>query len=310
MAFAKKLLLPRTLKPLLAVAVLVLTLSLLSWYSIPSADVSGGQAQPERQGQQPKQAQGKPQSAQKQEQHDEAGTGISLENIKHSLEDATRDLLEDHQIRLPCTITNTHNDQFFDLTPLGGLGVDHEVQAWNARGFDYGYNFSIGVCHTPLKQFSSLTELDFKDTSNTTNIGAYYTDKDGHKVSMGQVSTDLKFRGKKIVLEYSNGDICPDLQNGQGEPLRKSTLLSFTCDREMMQKAHVHYLGSFHNCTYHFEVRTIHACATASDASDDAVWLIFAGVVFAALVVYFGAHKVYAITKSHYDYKIRTLSAV
>lgn len=230
--------------------------------------------------------------------------GGTLDNIKHSIEDATHQLLETAEPQ-PCTIVNEHTNQFFDLRPLGGLGLEGEVQAWNAKGFDYGRNFSIGVCFTPLRQLNSLSQVDFKETRNRTNVGAYYTKPEGNKVSIGQVSTDLRFRGKKLVLEYNNGDICPNLQNAQGEPLRKSTLLSFTCDREIMKKARVNYLGSFNNCSYHFEVRTIHACATANDASDDAVWLIFAGVFLAAVLVYLCANTVYAVLQRHYEAQIK-----
>lgn len=235
--------------------------------------------------------------------------GTTLDNLKHSIEDATHNLLEGGEDALllhpPCTITNSYTNQFFDLRPLGGLGFEGDAQAWNAKGFDYGRNFSIGVCFTPLRQLSSLTRLDFRDSLNKTNVGAYYTSQEGKKVSIGQVSTDLKFRGRKLVLEYENGDICPDLMNSKGESLRKSTLLSFTCDREIMKKARVNYLGSFNNCSYHFEVRTIHACATSTDVDDDEVLWIFVGVFLAALVVYFGANKIYAIIKTHYDSQLK-----
>lgn len=248
-------------------------------------------------------------SPDQQSQNEHTGT---LENIKHSIEDVTRELLEpaeQHQLQ-PCTIINSYTNQFYDLKPLGGLGVDGETQAWNAKGFDYGRNFSIGICFTPLRQLNSLTNLDFKDSSNRTNIGAYYTNQGGDKVSIGEVSTDLKFRGNKLVLEYENGDICSDLQNSKGEPLKKSTLLSFTCDREISKKARVNYLGAFNNCSYHFEVRTIHACATSNDVDDDDVWWIFLGVVLAALVVYLGANKVYAVIKNHYESKIKKEMAI
>lgn len=205
----------------------------------------------------------------------------------------------------PCTIVNPLTNQFFDLRPLGSLGAEGETQSWNAKGFDYGRNFSLGVCSTPLRQLTNLNLNDFESINNKSAIGAFYSRKDGSKVSIGQVSTDLKFRGKKLIVEYENGDICHELFDKNGNSLKKTTLISFTCDREMMSKAKAIYVGSFNDCSYHFEIRTIHACATSNEESDDAVWIIFIFISLAALVVYYGAHHLYKLIKLHYERSVR-----
>ena len=204
------------------------------------------------------------------------------------------------EIAEPCTVVNPLTNQFYDLRPLSSLGNDGEIQTWNSKGFDYGKNFSIGVCSTPLRQLKALKDSDFVDSHNKSMVGGYYTDRDGQKVSIGEYSTDLKFRGLNMVLEYTNGDQCEDSPN-----LSKSTLLTFKCDREMMSKARVNYLGSMNNCSYLFEVRTVHACATANDENDNAIWGIFLLIIFSAAGVYFFAGFMYRMIQKHYEWSVK-----
>ncbi|ODV83593.1 hypothetical protein CANARDRAFT_29825 [[Candida] arabinofermentans NRRL YB-2248] len=195
----------------------------------------------------------------------------------------------------PCTVINPLTNQFFDLRSLGSLGPDSLTQAWNARGFDYGRNFSLGICSTPLKQLSHISNKDFQDIDNKTEVGGYFTDEFGNKQSIGQWSTIPKFRGRKMVLEYNDGSYCKNTIGG--EKLRKSTILSFTCDREIMSKAQVSFIGSLHDCSYFFEVRTIHACPTAAKEDDSALIYIFLFICLCALAVYMGAGFVYKFFK-------------
>ncbi|KAG7805680.1 hypothetical protein KL921_005407 [Ogataea angusta] len=192
----------------------------------------------------------------------------------------------------PCTVVNPLTNQFFDLRPLGALGNDGLVQAWNARGYDYGRNFSIGICHTPLKQLQSSPESDFEGIANKSEVGGYYTDITGHKKSIGQISTTPKFRGRKLVLEYTDGSVCEGFKSDGS--LRKSTILSFVCDREIMTKASISYVGSLHDCSYFFEVRTIHACPTAAKKDDKAIIWIFLFICLCAVAVFFGGGFVYS----------------
>ena len=198
----------------------------------------------------------------------------------------------------PCTITNPLTNQFYDLRELSSL-LDNEIQAWNSKGFDYGHNFSIGICSTPIKNLNNLTPLDFIDSSNKSNIAGYYTNEQGNKVSIGSISSNLKFRGMNLVLEYTNGDKC------DSNEYTKNTLLTFKCDREMMSKARVNYLGSMNNCSYFFEVRTVHACATSNEKDETAIWGIFLLISLSALAVYLFAGFIYKIIQSHYENSIK-----
>ncbi|KAK6198830.1 uncharacterized protein RJT21DRAFT_122466 [Scheffersomyces amazonensis] len=105
---------------------------------------------------------------------------------------------------------------------------------------------------------------------------------------MGEFSTTPKFRGKKLTLTYENGAYCNKLMDTEtGERLRKSTILTFTCDREMMAKASISYVGSSNDCSYYFEIRSHHACPTVSKANNLAAAWIFVFIVFAAFLVFY-----------------------
>ncbi|KAH3667229.1 hypothetical protein OGAPHI_002878 [Ogataea philodendri] len=197
----------------------------------------------------------------------------------------------------PCTVINPLTNQFFDLRSLGALGNEGLFQAWNARGYDYGKNFSLGICSTPLKQPQNLPQSDFVGIGNRSEVGGYYTDDSGNKRSIGQVSTSPKFRGRKLVLEYTDGSFCEGLEDEKS--LRKSTILSFACDREIMSRASVSYVGSINDCSYFFEVRTIHACATAAKKDDMAIIWIFLFICLCALAVFFGGGAVYSLFRNH-----------
>lgn len=197
-----------------------------------------------------------------------------------------------------CTITNHQTGHFFDLRELSNLHMDdtHSIpfQAWNAKGFDYGKNFSIGICSSPLRQINALTDLDFPTVANKSNVAGYYTGPHGEKVSIGDANSNLKFRGNQLLLEYENGDLC---ENGDSTQIRKSTLVTFRCDREMMSKARLSYIGSFHNCSYVFELRTIHACPAARDETESNIVSVFFAILLAAIGVYLGANKLYKLTE-------------
>lgn len=71
------------------------------------------------------------------------------------------------------------------------------------------------------------------------------------------LSTKPYFRGRKLVIEYTDGSPCPEAPK-----LRKSTLMSLMCDRELFQKASISFVGQANECAYFFEVRTASACPT------------------------------------------------
>ncbi|CEP23930.1 K03231 elongation factor EF-1 alpha subunit [Cyberlindnera jadinii] len=179
-----------------------------------------------------------------------------------------------------CAATHPSTNGFFDLSGLSSLGKEN-IAAWGARGYDYHRNFTLGICSSPLK---SNVDVSMKENSktglNSSDVGGYYVEEDGRKVSIGEFSTTPMFRGKKLTITYNNGSYCP---NGID---RKSTILTFTCDREILQKAQISFVGVLHDCDYFFDVHTVHACPTAhKDEGLGVIW-IFALIFLAALFVY------------------------
>lgn len=198
-----------------------------------------------------------------------------------------------------CTVLNPLSHGFIDLRSLSNKGNDGKALPWTARGYDSGNNYTLGICSSPFKQHhNDLNEV--KDNVNSSLIGGFYIEpKTGKYVSIGQYATKPQFKGRKLTLTYENGSYCDSLINSStGEKLRKSTILTFTCDREILAKAHVLYIGSINNCDYIFEVRSHHACPTAAKADNlAAVWIFFL-IFIAALAVYFSGGFFYKQMKS------------
>lgn len=198
----------------------------------------------------------------------------------------------------PCTIKNPSNQGFIDLRGLSALGNENKAMPWKSRGYDSGKNYTIGICSNPFKQaHNEVSEI--QDSVNSTMIGAYYIDPKTNKyVSMGEYSSHPVFRGRKLTLTYENGSFCNARDSTTGARLRKSTILTFTCDREMSAKATVSYVGSANDCTFFFEVKSHHACPTAAKANNMAAAWIFLFIFLAALGVYFSGGLLYKHMKA------------
>lgn len=127
------------------------------------------------------------------------------------------------------------------------------------------------------------------------SLGHFLTDAPNR-----QASTEPLFRGRKLVLNYTDGSPCEsnsdrllprklnvpdddddddeddwddDRKGHKGsktkEPVRrKSTLISFTCDRDSLApKVHLSFIGSDPDeCTFFFEARSMAACGGVSEA--------------------------------------------
>lgn len=136
-----------------------------------------------------------------------------------------------------------------------------------------------------------------------------------------QQSSSLLFRGRKLVLNYTDGSPCPSPSAGnklfrrkildgddddesddkdkekdgdkQGDDdkkdngkkdgdkkddpedrveRRKSTIMSFLCDRDLVTPAATFsFVGSLDSCSYFFEVRTAAACGGVASSTDGGV---------------------------------------
>ena len=178
----------------------------------------------------------------------------------------------------PCTIRHPTTKEFYDLRGLARSPDEKNAVDWHANGHDYGSgNFTINVCHTLIDTPKSLAKT-------AGNVSAMYRDEDGEYQSVGQVSTQLKFQGKKLILEYDNGSECPGKTS-----YKKSSLIVFTCDPLMVGTAAVSFVGQLHDCSYFFEYKTSRACATTSHVES----ALSPGYVF--LIIFLVALAVYMV---------------
>ena len=196
---------------------------------------------------------------------------------------------------------------------------DDRAESWHARGWDYGSNFTINFCAPVIE---SLDTVEGIEDDLVKNVSAFYRKGDktysiGYVDSEGchccanrdrQSSTAPLFRGRKLTLNYTDGSPCdsnPKLlstrrkheddenddddddddhkHRAKPDPRRKSTLISFLCDRDSLTpKAHLSFIGaSPDECTYFFEARSLAACGRITPTQQS----MSPGGVFAVIVL-------------------------
>ncbi|KAI5252347.1 mannose 6-phosphate receptor domain-containing protein [Aureobasidium subglaciale] len=115
---------------------------------------------------------------------------------------------------VPCTIRSPTSGAFFDLNPihvvlpedLKKAAKDARNESWSARGYDYGANFTLNFCGPVVE---NLTNVVGVDEARWQNVSAFYQ-LDGKTYSIGQQNSEPVFRGRKLVLNYTDGSPCPD----------------------------------------------------------------------------------------------------
>ena len=152
------------------------------------------------------------------------------------------------------------------------------------------------------------------------------------KLTFGrQSSTEPVFRGRKLVLNFTDGSPCgnpsrslaprrekhhddddddddkkDDSKSGHHksppDPRRKSTLISFLCERDSLAaKAHISFIGtSPDECAYFFEARSMAACGGVI-ATQQSVgpWGVFAVIGMIAAGAYLLGGIAYQRTVMH-----------
>ncbi|THV50177.1 hypothetical protein BGAL_0162g00210 [Botrytis galanthina] len=203
----------------------------------------------------------------------------------------------------PCTISST-TGSFFDLRPLSIQAPEEgkkpaknaKTDSWHARGYDYKGNFTLNVCAPVVEEVKDFVGVD---KNHWKNVSAFY-EYDGKKYSVGQQSGNLTLRGRKLVVEYTNGSPCGGKNKKRGWDddddddddkyiRRKSSIISFHCEKDPLATASASYVGTDpEECAYFFEVRSQAACG----GSEPAKQTVGPGAVFAiigviAILVYF-----------------------
>ncbi|KAL2259634.1 hypothetical protein VTK26DRAFT_6625 [Humicola hyalothermophila] len=230
----------------------------------------------------------------------------------------------------PCVATAT-SGAFFDLRPDTAVVVAEgekppkgvPTEDYVARGWDYGYNFTLNICDPVVKE---VEDVEGVDESLWRNVSAYYT-TEGKIYSLGQQSGELVPRGRKLVLQYKGGSPCGSsdketrkykhvVYDDEVDPSRrsyeddeddeeddedkggqykekairrKSATISFLCDHDPDVPTAASFVGADPDeCAYFFEVRSRHACAAAEPHKPGSVGpgSVFAIIFFIAVLVY------------------------
>ncbi|KAI1946011.1 Cation-independent mannose-6-phosphate receptor CI-MPR [Ophidiomyces ophidiicola] len=231
----------------------------------------------------------------------------------------------------PCTIYSPNTGAYFDLNTITlsppetkdgkKVRLDDREDSWHARGYDYGANFTINFCAPVIEKLQDVVGVE---KERWQNVSAFYK-LDGKTYSIGQQATDLVFRGRKLVLNYTDGSPCPatpkskperalisrnprersqdddednedddkkgDEKKGSESERKKSTIMSFLCDRDLVSPAvAASYVGTIDSCTYFFEIRSAVACGGVATNTDGGVgpagvFGIIAGIAIAAYLI-------------------------
>ena len=217
----------------------------------------------------------------------------------------------------PCTIHSPSTGSFFDLRPLQlkTEGTKYQTasnESYHAKGYDYPANFTMNFCGPVVEE---LDDVEGVSSSKVANVSAFYKDHRGDIYSIGQENDQPIFRGKKLLLNYTMGSPCPDLDE-DGKPIgpdsvprkeqrrRKSTLLSFVCDTSplLSTRPAISFLGSPDHCTYVFEVRSRYACGGTTQSGEKGTLGpggVFGVILGIALLVYLIGGVVYQRNVMH-----------
>ncbi|KAG9244126.1 mannose-6-phosphate receptor binding domain-containing protein [Calycina marina] len=215
----------------------------------------------------------------------------------------------------PCTVGST-TGSFYDLrslsiTPPAGdkkPGKNDKMDSWHARGWDYKSNFTLNICAPVIETLDDIVGID---KEHRANVSAFYKYR-SETYSLGQMSSNLTLRGRRIVLQYSNGSPCgkdetkrmvrkdnstwdddsPDISPRayiEGSR-RKSAIISFHCDKDpLATTALATFVGvDPDECAYSFEVLSTAACVAAQPAQQGVgPAAVFAIIGVIAILVYF-----------------------
>jgi cation-dependent mannose-6-phosphate receptor len=142
------------------------------------------------------------------------------------------------------------------------------------------------------------------------------------------------FRGRKLILNYTGGSLCPSLSSKSKRTLepasldtreiidgdddddkddgdkkkkptketerRKTTIISLLCDNDPLAKTSVSFVAAVDDCSYFFEGRSPFACGGVhQDTQALGPGGVFGVIVLIAVLVYFAGGCVYQRTVMH-----------
>ncbi|KAF2660782.1 mannose 6-phosphate receptor domain-containing protein [Lophiostoma macrostomum CBS 122681] len=235
----------------------------------------------------------------------------------------------------PCTVRSPSTDRFFDLNPIhrapseeGKKHKDGDEGSWHAKGYDYGANFTINFCGPVVEELDDVADLD---KSLWKNVSAFY-EKGDKQYAIGLESYEPLFRGRKLVLNYTGGSLCPsysskrhlhdpvslserEIIGGGGSDeddddapkkhpsdgkRRKTTIISLLCEKDPLAKTSFSFVAAVDDCTYFFEGRSPYACGgVQAETQALSPGGVFGVIVIIAILVYVAGGCVYQRTVMH-----------
>ncbi|KAJ2905939.1 hypothetical protein MKZ38_003727 [Zalerion maritima] len=208
-----------------------------------------------------------------------------------------------------------------------------------AKGYDYHANFTVNICAPAVSQVENVVGVD-KDLWRNVSA-YYVSDGDVYSLGQesGELKIRgkklvLQYTGgspcgvEKKVIDKRNGDVHEgaaykytdyaneefsesDMLDDDGDPIektpdthrRKSMTISFLCDRDpLSEKLAISFVGTDPDeCSYFFEARSQHACATAEKHKPGSVGpgSVFAIILAIAVLVYVFGGIFYQRTVAH-----------
>ncbi|KAF3050842.1 Cation-independent mannose-6-phosphate receptor CI-MPR [Didymella keratinophila] len=242
----------------------------------------------------------------------------------------------------PCTVVSPTTERFFDLNGLrrtlpkeGDKKKDGDEGSWHAKGYDYGANFTVNFCGPVVEELSDVQDLDKKLWRN---VSAFY-ERGDRQYAIGLENSEPIFRGKKLILNYTGGSLCPSTSSKRSIDLptreiigdddddddgkkhsdkdkdkgsdsdrkkkpsaerRKTTIISLLCESDPLGKSSISFVAAVDDCTYFFEGRSRHACGIVhADTQTLSPGGVFGVIAFIAVGVYFVGGCVYQRTVMH-----------
>ncbi|CEJ54305.1 Putative Cation-independent mannose-6-phosphate receptor CI-MPR [Penicillium brasilianum] len=212
----------------------------------------------------------------------------------------------------PCVARSPTSGLYFDLNAISlsppqmknGKKVEKDAreESWHAKGHDYPANFTVNVCAPVIEDIEDVVGVE---SSRWKNVSAYY-EQAGKIYSIGEQASEPFFRGRKLVLNYTNGSPCPgdwNTASKNSSARTKSTIMSFLCDRDApANTATTSFVGTMDSCTYFFEVRSSAACGgIAVDPNDGGLGPggVFGVIMLIAVAAYLIGGCAYQRTVMH-----------
>ncbi|KAK3064983.1 Cation-independent mannose-6-phosphate receptor CI-MPR, partial [Teratosphaeriaceae sp. CCFEE 6253] len=121
---------------------------------------------------------------------------------------------------IPCTIRSPNTHAFFDLNPLHiplpslSKAKHPRPNSYNTTGYDIGYNFTLNFCGGVIEDLAAKGGVVGVEKAVWGNVSAYY-EVGGKVYSIGQENHAPVLRGRKLVMNYTDGSPCGEDAGGK-----------------------------------------------------------------------------------------------